>query len=84
MCLCVMMDYVKNVLKRDLWNKCIKLPTLLDLVYALEMCGICIRFELDYEQGLVMMNAWKEIDTQEWKDDEEALDPRTCRCWFEV
>ena len=52
-----MMEYVKNVLNRDLWNKCIKLLTLLDLVYALEMCRICIRFELGYEQGLVMMNA---------------------------
>ena len=57
MCQCVIMEYVKNVLNRDLWNKCIKLPTLLDLVYALEMCRICIGFELGYEQGLVMMNA---------------------------
>ena len=68
------------------------------------MRRIGIGFELGYEQDLVMMNAWKEIDTygvfqkvglsrgiespclwkQEWRDDEEALDPRTCRWWFEI
>ena len=53
----VIMEYVKNVLKKVLWNKYIKLPTLIELMYALEMSRICKRFELDYEQGLLMMYA---------------------------